>query len=110
MPCMIRAPHRRPRASTGARVSPAEASQRLERLAIADRTSGRQHGGTEGAVHEPTDCVASIVGQYAAQSATSRTDCAASSADVEAASTECSACATGAYAACAVIVCTDCEA
>ena len=51
MPCMIRAPHRRPRASTGARVSPAEASQRLERLAIADRTSGRRHGGTEGAVH-----------------------------------------------------------
>ena len=30
----------------------AEASQRSERLAIADRTSSRQHGGTYGAVHE----------------------------------------------------------
>ena len=33
-------------------VSPAEASQRSECLAIADRTSGRQHGGTVVAVHE----------------------------------------------------------
>ena len=29
-----------------------EASQRSKRLAIVDRTSDRQHGGTEGAVHE----------------------------------------------------------